>query len=263
MPNSWMKDLKAFAFQAEIVDDKKLNLKIGDKLNVNVLSRNDSTKIYQLKVFNENDNPDIFEIVISNVDGTKKIQGFITILALPKKTLSLVRFDTTQLNYYNRSVLEYLPKMCVGNDNICIGNCASADVGDICCLKILNEWQRVKVVQKYSDNYVLYLLDSGTFEFASEPNFKKCFTTFTKIPALTIVMEIKNIVIDTMEFYRKYYIALTEIDFCMTEFDKTTREFTFDLTDKCVTLATVKLRKFSESFEDLGKCFYIGIFFNK
>jgi hypothetical protein len=267
MPNLLMKNLKAFAFQAEIVDDKKLNLTIGDKLNVNVLSRNDSTKIYQLKVFNENDtvhdNPDIFETAISIVDGTKKMQGVITILALPKKTLSLVLLATPQMKEVLRLLLNDLPEMCVGDPTTqCFENCASAEVGDIRCLKLLNEWQRVKVIQKYDDNYVLYLLDSGTFEFASEPKFKECNKMFAKIPATTIVMEIKSIVIDTMEFYRKYYTAGTEMKFCMTEFDEVTKEITCDLTDKCVTLATVTLRKFSESFEDLGKCFYIGTVFN-
>jgi hypothetical protein len=208
MPNLLMKNLKPLAFQAEIVDDKKLNLTIGDKLNVNVLSRNDSNNIYRLKVFNVNHNPDIFEMAIWNVDGTKKMRGVIKILALPKKNLSLVLLTTAPLKDVFRLLWNNLPDMCVGD--------ASADVGDIRYLELLNKWQRVKIVQKYDHNYVLYLLDSGTFEFSSEPNFKKCVEMIAKIPATCVVMVIKSIVIDTMEFYRKYYTALTKINFCMT-----------------------------------------------
>lgn len=220
-----MKNLRAFAFQVEIVNlshplevNERIRIKVKDAPEV------DGRKI--VEIVQAPVTPYLLDMLGNGED--KSGEGGI--IAILSSRTALVMLTTATVKPTMKVLYNHLPEVAPKQfpplaDKL--------KIGDLVCIETADDgWSRGLVVEQHDKNWLFYAVDNGTVELITdEKQIRSLPEEYKQKPHLVLQMDLSKVIMNELEFKQRCYMPSFAFGFERLSYDKQTRTMKANLKD--------------------------------
>ncbi|KAL1397947.1 hypothetical protein pipiens_009354 [Culex pipiens pipiens] len=220
-----MKNLRAFAFQVEIVNlshplevNERIRIRMKDAAEV------DGRKLVEIV------QPPVTPYLLDMLGSAEDKFGEGGIIAILSSRTALVMVTSAVVKPTMKVLYNQLPELAPKQF---LPLADKLKIGDLVCIETADDgWSRGLVVEQHDKNWLFYTVDNGTVELISdEKQIRALPEEFRQKPYLVLQMDLSRVIMKELEFKQRCYLPSFAFGFERLSYDQQTRTMKATLKD--------------------------------